>query len=340
MDSDLASGSIVYSIGTPNVYTDRFHRAELLIFDAVRGYLVVPDSNTHCVNLFSTDDGSFIRQFGFHGNHVGVAIDEEHGRLLVVCRDIHRLEQWSLCEASLLMSVGRPASGDFEFNRPHGVAIDRCHGRVIVVDTYNHRLVLLSLADLSLLFTIGTGKEGRQPREFSYPIGVAVDHDRERIIVTEQGNSRVQVLSSIDGAFLFEFGSKGEQAGQFSAVYGVCVDHYGRIIVADTGNSRLQAFTSDGRYISSFGCLGGFPFGVAIDDWRGLIAFSACTQVHVIGANRWLPGTFRWGIERIQYAPESIKQVVVITTMIRSLVDGSPLSSLPNELLFEIFSFL
>jgi len=63
--------------------------------------------------------------------------------------------------------------------------------------------------------------------------------------------------------------------------------------------------------------------------------------VHVIGANQWLADTFAWRVDRHRYAPSSIKQAISTMTMIRSLVDESnAMSMIPNELLFEIFSFL
>jgi len=61
----------------------------------------------------------------------------------------------------------------------------------------------------------------------------------------------------------------------------------------------------------------------------------------VIGANQWLADTFTWRPDLHRYAPSSIKQAVSTMTMIRSLVDErSAMSMIPNELLFEIFSFL
>jgi len=80
---------------------------------------------------------------------------------------------------------------------------------------------------------------------------------------------------------------------------------------------------------------------VAFDEHRGLIAFSAGNRVHVIGANQWLADTFTWRPDLHRYAPSSIKQAILTMTMIRSLVDErSAMSLIPNELLFEIFSFL
>lgn len=44
-----------------------------------------------------------------------------------------------------------------------------------------------------------------------------------------------------EGEFLLKFGSNGEGNGQFNAPTGVAVDSNGNIIVADWGNSRIQA---------------------------------------------------------------------------------------------------
>jgi len=200
-------------------------------------------------------------------------------------------------------------------------------------------LVFLSSIDLSFLFSIG--KQGSQPGEFYDPSSVAIDDDRHRIIVCDSFNDRVQVLSSIDGSFLFEFGEDGDQPGQFQSPHAVCIDNQGRIIVADDNcNNRLQAFTHEGHHISSLDCGIEEPSALAFDEHRGLIGFSAITRAHVIGANQWLADTFTWRPDRHRYAPRWMKRAVSTMTMIRSLVDESAMSMIPNELLFEIFSWL
>ena len=134
----------------------------------------------------------------------------------------------------------------------------------------------------------------------------------------------------------------GDQPGQFDNPQGLCIDNQGRIIAADFNNRRLQSFTHEGHHISSLDCGDTRPFGVAFDEHRGLIAFSTRHRVHVIGANQWLADTkFVWHPDRHRYAPSWMKQAVSTMTMIRSLVDeSSAMSMIPNELLFEIFSFL
>jgi len=238
-----------------------------------------------------------------------------------------------------LSCIGQYGSGDLEFKIPQGIAIDKHHRRVIIVDSHNHRLVVLSSIDFSFLCSIG--KRGSRPGEFRLPTILAVDHDRHRIVVSDSNNHRVQVLSLIDGSFLFEFGSLGNQPGQFSNPQGLCVDNHGRIIVADTHNRRLQAFTHEGHHISPFHWESEKPWAVAFDEHRGLIAFSTTHRIHVIGANQWLADTFTWQPDRHRHAPSWMKQTVLTMTMIRSLVDGSSaMSMIPNELLFEIFAML
>jgi len=327
----------------------QFYNPLGLVFDHHRGLLLVVDSSNHRVQVFACDDddgGSLVSKFGEYGdepgqvNHPnGLAIDHDHDRILIVDFFNHRVQSWSLSEQSFLSCVGHLGSGDLEFNYPRGIAIDKHHHRIVIVDTDNNRLVFLSSIDLSFLFSIG--KHGSQPGEFARPKGIAIDDDRHRIIVTDTSNDRVQVLSSIDGSFLFEFGSLGDQPCQFNDPQGVCIGNQGRIIVADSNNNRLQSFTHEGHHISSFDCGSEYPWEVAFDEHRGLIAFTADHRVHVIGANQWLADTFTWRVDRHRYAPSSMKQAVSTMTMIRSVVDeSSAMSMIPNELLFEIFSHL
>jgi len=319
-----------------------------LSFDHHRGLLLVVDSWNHRVQAFAADDDdggfSFVSRFGEQGNQPGqlmnpwsLTIDHDHGRILVVEMRNSRLQSWSLSEQSILSCIGKHGSGDLQFDDPQGIAIDKHHHRIVIADSNNHRLVFLSLIDLSFLFSIG--KQGSRPGEFKYPSGVAIDDDRHRIIVSDTFNHRVQVLSSIDGSFLFEFGSQGNQPCQLHYPHGLCIANQGRIIVADANNNRLQSFTHEGHHISSFDCGIECAWAVAFDEHRGLIAFSAGNRVHVIGANQWLADTkFVWRPDRHRFAPSSMKQAVSTMTMIRSLVDEW--SAIPNELLFEIFSFL
>ena len=337
---------IVYSIGT-NLQGPRecqFRDPCFVAFDHHRGLLYVVDRNSHRVQAFSSLDGSFAFEFGSQGilggqfqYPVGIAIDHNHDRIFVTDTDNDRLQAFSSADHSFLFAVNLRDS----FPCPAGVAFDSVRDQLVIVGIEGQRVRAYratGLRDRSILFD----HHGLAPDEIMCNgSDAAVDLQRSRIVTTYTEADRIRVFSAIDGSFLFEFGSYGKQPGQFEFPQGVCVDNHGRIIVADGANNRLQAFTHEGHHISSFDCGRERPFGVAFDEHRGLIAFSTGNRVHVIGANQWLADTkFMWRPDRHRYAPRWIKQAVSTMTRIRSLVDESSMSMIPNELLFEIFSFL
>jgi sugar lactone lactonase YvrE len=73
------------------------------------------------------------------------------------------------------------------------------------------------------------------------------------------------------GTYLSQFGSYGASNGLVNAPGGIAVDASGNIYIVDTGNSRVQKFSSAGVYISQFGSYGTAdgqfktPYGIALD---------------------------------------------------------------------------
>jgi hypothetical protein len=59
-----------------------------------------------------------------------------------------------------------------------------------------------------------------------------------------------------DGTQIFVFGKKGTGPGEFNNPYDVLLDSSNNIIILDTGNNRLQAFTQDSIFIALFGNYG------------------------------------------------------------------------------------
>ncbi len=56
-----------------------------------------------------------------------------------------------------------------------------------------------------------------------------------------------------------EWGSFGAGNGQFAGAHGIEVDANGNVYVADTGNNRIQKFTSDGILLVKWGSSGTAP---------------------------------------------------------------------------------
>ena len=321
-----------------------FFHVTSVAFDPVGGLVFVPDCGCRRIQVFSTDDdGLFVSMFGHEGSFdgefngpIGVAIDHKGRRVFAADSLNHRLQVFSMEHLSFLFSIGRHGVRPGMFRQPTRLCVDSERDRVMVVDSLNQRVQVLSTIDGSYLFELDMN--AALPPQ-CVPNFVELDKHHDRIIVGDLANHRVLVYA-IDGSFLFEFGSFGKLPGQFNQPSSVCIDNHGRIIVADARNSRLQAFTPYGRYISSFECTSWRPWGVAFDEYRGLIAFTAGNQVHAIEANQWLPDTFIWRPDRHAYAPKYMKQAALTMAMIRSLVHESIVSLVPNELLFLIFEML
>ncbi|MCX5801085.1 MAG: NHL repeat-containing protein [Candidatus Eisenbacteria bacterium] len=54
----------------------------------------------------------------------------------------------------------------------------------------------------------------------------------------------------------FSFGSSGQSLGQFRTPSSIAVDSFGNLLVADTGNNRIQKFDAYGHFLLEFGGLG------------------------------------------------------------------------------------
>ncbi|HDH08969.1 MAG TPA: 6-bladed beta-propeller, partial [Gammaproteobacteria bacterium] len=102
-----------------------------------------------------------------------------------------------------------------------------------------------------------TGKIGILAGEFNYPTDVAVADDGT-VYVADGYNDRVQVFDE-QGQFVRKWGGPfgmdifGPFNGWFATVTSITLDAQGNILVADFYNNRVQKFTPQGKFLSSFG---------------------------------------------------------------------------------------
>lgn len=184
---------------------------------------------------------------------------------------------------------------------PQGLAYDSAHGRLLAAEGGNQVVQIFDGTSFAVIGTIGIdGAAGGDAGHLSNPGAVAVDTAANRFLVADTGNSRVQIFASTSFALLGTLGVSGvpgSDNGHLSAPAGVAADTAdGRIVVADTGNHRVQIF--DARSLAPVGTIGvtgvagndnahlSAPQAVAIDPATGhlLIADSGNARIQVFNA--------------------------------------------------------
>ena len=140
-----------------------------------------------------------------------------------------------------------PAAADLQLSAPASVVMLE-NGAIYVADTGNDRILVFH-PNGTLRFQFGGSGTG--DGQLSAPAGMHVGSDGA-IYVADTGNDRIQVFHP-NGTFDFEFGGSGTGDGQLSAPAGVYRVTYGlpyddAILVADTGNDRIQVFWPNGTF--------------------------------------------------------------------------------------------
>jgi sugar lactone lactonase YvrE len=179
------------------------------------------------------------------------------------------------------ISTGKPiksiGAGLFVF--PHGLHVDR-EGNIWVTDalsskdgTKGQQVIKLS-PDGKVLMRLGTaGVAGGGPNHFNEPsdvitarsgdIFVADGHSGQNPNVPPDYVSRI-VKFSKDGTFIKEWGKLGTGPGEFRNAHALGIDSRGRLFVCDRGNSRLQIFDLNGKFLEEWTQFGR-PSGLYID---------------------------------------------------------------------------
>ena len=98
---------------------------------------------------------------------------------------------------------------------------------------------------------------------FNCPTGIALSSSGEIYVTDGYGNARVHKFAP-DGTLLSSWGEPGTAPGQFRVPHGVWVDKQKRVWVADRQNSRIQIFSSEGKFLEQWDDIGGLPCGLFI----------------------------------------------------------------------------
>ena len=217
------------------------------------------------------------------------AIDLANGRLFVADTGNHRiqvLDATSLSVAATVGVAGISGGDNAHLNAPCGVVYDSAANHVIVADTGNHRVQVFDGRSFAYLFTLGaTGVSGADNQHFDEPASVHLNEAAHQLYIADQGNHRVQIYDSGSFAYLATLGTSGV-LGSDNAHLSQPRDaefnpNSGQIMVADTGNSRIQLFDAGSfQYATTLGGAAvpassdlyfGTPVAIAFDPSSNLV---------------------------------------------------------------------
>ena len=223
------------------------------------------DDDNHRVVEF-LPDGTYVRQIGSYGVGDGqfrfpydVGVDARQPRQLYVAdNNNHRVQAFDFATLAFQRTWGQFGTevGDFGYTRALAAVADDPAGGVAVADTANNRVQTFAPDGAP---TAAWGIAGRGPGYVTRPEGVAIDA-AGTVHVADTLDHRIERLGA-DGAYLGQTGyisansgyaSPAAGNGQFNTPGGVAVDRAaGRVWVADTANSRVQALGLDGTWQAS-----------------------------------------------------------------------------------------
>lgn len=166
------------------------------------------------------------------------ALAVDAGGNLYVCDSKNNRIQKIGPDGKLVTSWGGEGSDPGQFKDPYGISLGS-DGFVYVADTWNHRVQKFDL----------NGKFVKQWQGgFWGPRGIAVSPDGKHVYVTDTGNKRVVHFDN-EGNQIGAWGSDGSKQGQLIEPVGIVVNPEGKVIVADTGNRRVQVFGVNGEFL-------------------------------------------------------------------------------------------
>jgi DNA-binding beta-propeller fold protein YncE len=166
----------------------------------------------------------------------------------------------------LFFEIGAKRPG--ELRKPLGIDVDSS-GNLYVCDA-SAKMIQIFDRDGAHIRSIGNVDH------FTRPSSVAVSTDKSRIYVVDAGGvdseqHHILVFDTATGEHLFNIGSRGSGDGELNLPREVSVSADGNVHVVDSGNFRVQTFTSEGEFVRTIGSVGrqggqfSRPKGIAVD---------------------------------------------------------------------------
>jgi len=182
-----------------------------------------------------------------------ITLSPDGNSLIIADTGNCRIERCSLTGVSLETTGSIPASSTVgRFDQPRGAAVTTA-GVLVVADTRNARIQRSAPAtSWATPWATPWSTTNANPGFLSAPEAVAADPVSGVRYVADSANSRILRYAS-DGTYLGVFVPAGAGVGEVTNPKGLLVLDDGTVVVADTGNNRVQVFTPAGEYVRSIG---------------------------------------------------------------------------------------
>ncbi|HST33213.1 MAG TPA: NHL repeat-containing protein [Solirubrobacteraceae bacterium] len=218
-----------------------------LAVDSSDGSTLVADADNHRVQRFDAR-GLAEAEFGAPGEGELIApggiAEASDGSFWVADTGADRVDHFAP-SGNLLESVGPTGNGFTRLSEPTDIAIGG-DGTMYVTDRGNNRVVELSASGSFIRAFDGNGSATGRLKD---PAGVAIDGTS--LFVVDEGHDRV-VRFGLEGASEGAWGQEGSGPGRFRSPEGVNATVGGDLLVADTGNYRIQRLTPEGAVVQIY----------------------------------------------------------------------------------------
>ncbi|MEC5425919.1 6-bladed beta-propeller [Virgibacillus sp. C22-A2] len=272
------SGTYLYQYGSRGTANAQFRLPQGISIkqDATGDKVYVADTYNHRVQILDVN-GNYLGQIGTTGQSGdsgsrffyprGVNLDT-NGDVYVVDTTNHKIKKYN-------------SNHQYQYSTDIGIynlepafpsqVLPLGNGDFIVSDTGNSRLVKFRGYSTYASVHSYLGNLRNADGVFSEPVGIAVDNN-DHVYITDTFNHRVQKFDN-SGTLLGKWGGNSGNGGptaygtnywQFIAPKQITYNgKYNEIVIADTGNSRIQVFSQNGSWLFNFGYYNlSFPMGV------------------------------------------------------------------------------
>ncbi|KAI8497240.1 hypothetical protein Bbelb_251890 [Branchiostoma belcheri] len=141
---------------------------------------------------------------------------------------------------------------------------------VIAMDVCNNKIIVGDKSTIMLLDPNGSRLWSSKVRTVYGIWGVT--SDKEGNVLLTDGYKSVYKYNT-SGVKILEFGTRGKGEGQLYSPRGICLDTSGHIIVANSYNSRVDMFTSQGEFVRTIADIS-YPENVAMGPCGELVVSS------------------------------------------------------------------